>query len=114
MDMPRRIPKARKRTGRWRSIAHCNYVRGHECSVPGCVARPIEVAHVRRGSDGGIGRKPSDWNVLSLCRDHHSEQHRIGEESFEQRYGIDLRRVADTFAIASPRAMQIKEAKANV
>jgi hypothetical protein len=111
--LPRRIPKPKKRSQRWRSLAHCSFVRSHECCVPGCTARPIEVAHVRRGSDGGMGRKPSDWNVLSLCRDHHAEQHRIGEESFEQRYKIDLRRLADMFAISSPRAIQIREAKAD-
>lgn len=112
--LPRRIPKPKRRSERWRSQAHCNFVRSHECCVPGCGARPIEVAHVRRGSDGGMGKKPSDWNVLSLCRDHHAEQHRIGEESFERRYKIDLRRMADTFALASPRAIQIREAKAHV
>lgn len=110
--LPRRIPKAKRRSERWRSQAHCSFVRQHECCVPGCVARPIEVAHVRRGSDGGMGKKPSDWNVLSLCRDHHSEQHRIGEESFEKRYRIDMRALADMFASVSPRALQIREAKA--
>lgn len=112
--LPRRIPKPKKQSGRWRSQAHCNFVREHECCVPGCGNLPIEVAHTRRGSDGGIGRKPSDWNVLSLCRDHHSEQHRIGEDSFEKRHGIDMRKLADAFALASPRAIQIREAKANV
>lgn len=112
--LPRRIPKPKRRSERWRSQAHCNFVRQHECCVPGCVERPIEVAHVRRGSDGGMGKKPSDWNTLSLCRDHHAEQHRLGEQSFEKRHGIDMRRLADMFATVSPRAMQIREAKADV
>lgn len=111
MQLPRRIPSKAKRSERWRSQAHCTFVRKHECCVPGCGGRPIEVAHVRRGSDGGTGRKPSDYHTISLCRDHHAEQHRLGEVSFEKRHNIDMRGLADTFAIASPRAMQIREAK---
>ena len=30
-----------------------------------------------------MGRKPSDWFTISLCREHHAEQHTIGEASFE-------------------------------
>jgi hypothetical protein len=59
-----------------------------------------------------VGQKPDDWNTISLCRDHHAEQHRIGEQSFEKRHGIDMRRLADTFSMVSPRATQIKIEKA--
>lgn len=111
MTLPRRIPKPTKRASRWRSLAHCTFVRGHECCVAGCGGRPIEVAHVRRGSGAGVGQKPDDWNCLSLCRDHHAEQHRLGEQSFENRHNLDMRKLADTFAQVSPRAMQIREAK---
>ena len=109
--LPRRIPKAPKRATRWRSLAHCTYVRSHECCVPGCTARPIEVAHVRRGSGAGVGQKPDDWNTISLCRDHHADQHRIGEQSFERRHGIDMRELADKFCEKSPRAQQIRGEK---
>jgi hypothetical protein len=109
--LPRRIPKPAKRASRWRSQAHCSFVRGHECCVPGCAGRPIEVAHVRRGSGAGMGQKPDDWNTLSLCRDHHAEQHRLGEGSFEKRHTIDIRALADEFAAKSPRASQIRQAK---
>jgi hypothetical protein len=115
MNLPPRIRQKRNRTDRWRSPSHRNFVRSHACCVPGCDRRPIEVAHVRRGSDGGTGRKPSDWNTISLCggvEGHHAEQHRIGEESFEQRHGIDMRRLADSFAAVSPRSVDIRRAKA--
>lgn len=72
---------------------------------------PIEVAHVRNGSDGGISRKPSDFFCLSLCRDHHSEQHQIGETSFEKRHGISMLELAEAFANASPKAPEIKAKK---
>ena len=39
--LPRRLPKADKRPGRWKSPAHCNFVRDHHCCVPGCDNRPI-------------------------------------------------------------------------
>lgn len=109
--LPRRIPKAKKRSDRWRSQAHCAFVRSHECCVPGCDGRPIEVAHVRTGSDAGMGRKPSDWFTVSLCRDHHSEQHRIGEGSFAKAHGIDLHAQAAEFAAQSPKAADIRMEK---
>jgi hypothetical protein len=108
--LPRRIPKERNRTERWRSPAHCNFVREHECVVPGCTRRPIEVMHVRRGSDAGLGRKPSDYFTVSGCggpEGHHAEQHRIGEESFEAKYGLDLLALATEFAAESPKAHEI-------
>lgn len=108
--LPRKIPKAPKRASRWRSMAHCNFVRSHACCACTSMAA-IEVAHVRIGSGAGIGQKPDDWNSISLCRDCHAEQHRIGERSFEKRHGINLSHLADAFATASPRAGQIRLAK---
>ena len=72
------------------------------------MARPIECAHVRRDTDGGTGLKPSDRWTISLCRDHHIEQHQIGEAAFEKRYGIDMRALAEEFAGRSPRRTQLE------
>lgn len=108
MALPRRIPKQRNRSDRWRSQAHCTFVRSHHCSVPGCDNMPIEVAHVRSGSDAGMGRKPSDWFTISLCRDHHAEQHNVGEASFAERHSIDLHGLAAEFAAESPKAAEIR------
>ena len=110
--LPRRIPKAPKRTSRWRSQAHCSFVRSHECVVPGCHDRPIEVAHVRIGSGAGMGQRPDDFNVVSLCRAHHLEQHSIGETSFAAKHRIDLSALADEFSARSPRATEIRAEKA--
>lgn len=107
--LPRRIPKQPKRASRWRSQAHCNFVRSHECSVRGCGGRPIEVAHVRLGSGAGIGQKPDDWRTVSLCRDCHAEQHRVGEETFWR--GVDVEALITAFNAASPRAAQIRDAQ---
>lgn len=112
MKLPERIRKEPKRSDRWRSQAHCSFVRSHHCCVPGCDGMPIEVAHVRSGSDAGMGRKPSDWFTVSLCCNHHSEQHRIGEAPFERAHGIDLHALAAQFACESPKAADIRREKA--
>lgn len=115
MALPPRIKQKRNHTGRWRSPAHCDFVRSHACVVPGCTRLPIEVMHVRNGSDAAMGRKPSDWFTVSGCGGvdgHHAEQHRIGEASFEAKYGIDLLTLAGEFAAASPKAADIRRAKA--
>lgn len=114
--LPRRIAKPAKRASRWKSPAHCNFVRSHECCVPGCTRRPIEVAHVRIKSGAGMGQKPDDWDTISLCGGvdgHHAEQHLIGETSFERRHGIDMAALASEFAAASPKAADIRREKAS-
>lgn len=113
--LPRRIPKEPKREKRWRSPAHLSFVRSHECCVPGCDRRPIEAAHVRIGGQGGMGFKPPDWCAISLCggpEGHHSEQHRIGERSFQEKYAINMQGLADEFAKVSPKAAEIRKEKA--
>ena len=101
--LPKRLHRnSQRQEENRRSRAHRQWVRGHACSVPGCQDRPIECAHVRSGSDGGIGLKPSDIWTISLCREHHAEQHRLGEAEFQLRHGIDLRALAEEFARRSP------------
>ena len=82
--------------------AHRSWVKRHWCSVRGCRRTPIECAHVRFGTDAGIGLKPSDRWVISLCQHHHREQHRIGERAFEAKYSLNLRELAEEFAKRSP------------
>jgi hypothetical protein len=105
--LPRRIPKAPKRASRWRSQAHCNFVRSHECSISGCGDRPIEVAHVRNGSGAGIAQKPDDFRAVSLCKMHHTMQHTVGERSFWK--GRDVEALIDAFNKASPKRREIEQ-----
>jgi hypothetical protein len=102
MFLPKRRRANSRRSDQRRFPGHCAWVRGHQCSVPGCDQPTIECAHVRTGSDGGIGLKPSDQYTISLCREHHAEQHRIGEPLFEKRYGMNLVALARQFAERSP------------
>ena len=106
--LPRKIPKPPKRSSRWRSAAHCNFVRGHACCCCGSMAA-IEVAHVRFGSGTGMGQKPDDFLTVSLCRDCHAKQHRVGEQTFWN--GIPIAELIEAFCYASPKAAEIRAIK---
>ncbi len=54
----------------------------------------MQAAHVRSGTDGGMGMKPSDRYSVPLCPDCHAQQHRVGELSFWAALGIDPLNVA--------------------
>ena len=102
--LPRKIPKAPKRSSRWRSIAHRNFVRGHACCACGSTAA-IEVAHVRLGSGAGMSQKPDDWMTVSLCKLCHTAQHEMGERSFWRKK--PLADLIEAFCKASPKASEI-------
>lgn len=108
--LPKRIPKTPKRESRWRSQAHCNFVRSHACSVCGSM-QAIEVAHVRIGTGAGIAQKPDDWHTVSLCKQCHQRQHQVGERTFWASAAIDPNALAGEFAKASPKAREIADAK---
>lgn len=111
MSLPARIPKKRNRSERWRSQAHCTFVRGHQCCVAGCDGRPIEVAHLRVRTDAALGRKASDFYTISLCRVHHGIQHAIGELKFQSVQKLDFHMLAEEFCAASPKSREIAAAK---
>lgn len=102
LRFPSLLPAEPRKKSSRTCAAHRAWVRRHRCSVPGCRNLPIECAHVRSGTDAGIGLKPSDKWCVSLCRNHHLEQHEIGERAFELQHGIDLRALASEFARRSP------------
>lgn len=86
--------------------AHRQWVRGHDCVVPGCADRQIEAAHfdgpVPVEDMGGIGMKRHDRWCLPACASHHREIHAQGWRAFERRYGVDLRKIAEGLARLSP------------
>jgi len=106
--LPPRIKRdsGKKNAGK-RSPAHRAFVRGHACSGCGSTTA-IECAHVRVGTDGGVGAKPSDRWTISLCRECHSEQHRIGEPAFEKLVGINMKQLAEAFFKASPHRFKLE------
>jgi hypothetical protein len=103
--LPRRLPKKPRRASRWRSQAHCNFVRSHACAYCGSDVA-IEVAHVRLGSHAGMSQKPDDFRTVSLCKLCHQRQHNIGEASFWR--GRDVETLISEFVKASPRRAQIE------
>lgn len=112
--LPPKLPKRPKRSFRWCSTAHLNFIRSHHCAMPGCQDMPIEAAHVRNGSGAGMGQKPSDYRAVALCRHHHSAQHMQGEVTFWKAYqavsGQGVETLIQAFCNASPKAREIRAA----
>jgi hypothetical protein len=106
LRFPSLLPPERAKKSSRSCAAHRAWVRRHRCSVRGCRNLPIECAHVRNGTDGGLGLKPSDQWTISLCQFHHLEQHEIGEEPFELQYDLNLHELAREFARRSPYLQQ--------
>ncbi len=107
--LPQRIKHKSDKADRGRrSPAHRAWVRGFACCACGAHA-PIECAHVRRGTDGGTGFKPSDRWCISLCKDCHQSQHEMGEESFERLYGINMKALAGEFFAKSPHRAKLED-----
>lgn len=115
--LPRRKPPKsgiERNPERVRSPGHRKWVRGHVCAASG-LREPwhepcdglIECAHVRTGTDGGTGIKPSDAWTVPLCKSHHAEQHAIGEPAFERKYGVNLKRIAEDLARRSPHLRKL-------
>lgn len=109
LRFPSLLPPEPKRKSSRTCAAHRAWVRRHRCSVRGCRGLPIECAHVRNGTDGGLGLKPSDRWSISLCQFHHLEQHEIGEAAFEARYDLNLVELAREFARRSPYLEKMAE-----
>lgn len=111
------IPKRRKakkfgtdRGGPIRCREHLQWVRGHECVISEylCFEDRIQAAHVRTGTDGGTGMKPSDCYAIPLCGFHHRLQHEIGEAAFEKEYRIDMKSLAREMWARSPAGIRYR------
>jgi hypothetical protein len=78
---------------RFRDKAHLAFVAGQPCLV--CGRRPVDPHHIRFAQGQALGRKVSDEFTVPLCRTHHRELHRSGDEYlwWENR-GIDPLKVA--------------------
>jgi hypothetical protein len=81
---------------------HRRWVKSHGCCVPYCRALSVDFAHLRSTANAGKAQKPHDIFGVSLCRIHHDEQHRMGADSFSDKYQIDLWALAAEFARRSP------------
>ena len=91
--IPRAVARAKLKPDLRKRMRHLTFVRQLPCVVCGRAA-PSEAAHVRSGSDGGAGMKPSDRYTVSLCSDCHALQHQFGELTFWSTVRIDPLNVA--------------------
>src|SRR6201984_1701986 len=82
-------PKANLR----RRVQPLAFVRQLPCVACGKAA-PSDAAHVRTGTDGGVGREPGDRYVFPLCTACHAKAHRWGELTFWSALRIDPLNVA--------------------
>jgi hypothetical protein len=84
---------------RIRDRKHLHFVSKQPCSI--CGRTPSDPHHVRFAQHSALGRKVSDEFTVPLCRGHHREVHRFGDEAaWWQRAGMD--------PVAAARALWLK------
>ena len=64
---------------RLRDKEHCKYVATQACLI--CGRMPSEAHHIRFAQPRALGRKVSDEYTVPVCRLHHNELHRYGDEA---------------------------------
>jgi hypothetical protein len=73
---------------RIRDRDHVRYVAKQACLI--CARQPWDAHHVRFAQNRALGRKVSDEFTVPLCRGHHREVHRCGDETaWWRKVGID-------------------------
>ena len=81
-EVPREIRPGRRRvvanTIRLRDKEHCKFVSRQPCVV--CGRTPTDPHHLRFAQPRALGRKVSDEYTVPVCRTHHRELHRYGDE----------------------------------
>jgi hypothetical protein len=78
---------------RVRDRDHVRYVALQSCLV--CGRQPCDAHHLRFAQDRALGRKVSDEFTVPLCRGHHRELHRHGDEAaWWQKLSLDPTSVA--------------------
>jgi hypothetical protein len=73
---------------RVRDREHVRYVTKQSCLI--CGRRPSDAHHLRYAQNRALSRKVSDEFTVPLCRGHHRELHRSGDEAtWWKKAGID-------------------------
>jgi len=70
---------ARSEPRRVRNKDHVKFVARQPCLI--CGRAPTDAHHLRFAQHRALGRKPSDEFTVPLCRGHHREVHRSGDEA---------------------------------
>ena len=78
---------------RFRDKEHVKFVAKQACLI--CGRRPADPHHLRFSQRRALGRKVSDEFIVPLCRGHHREAHRSGDEAaWWKNAGVDPTRAA--------------------
>ena len=78
---------------RFRDKEHVKFVAKQACLI--CGRRPADPHHLRFSQRRALGRKVSDEFTVPLCRGHHREAHRCGDEAaWWTNAGVDPTRAA--------------------
>ena len=89
-----------------RSEAHLKFVRSHACCITqdgeNCNGLPVVAHHLTIVGGRSMSKKPCDSDTLSLCFQHHSSLHFVGERTFWREWKIDPELIADDLASRSP------------
>jgi hypothetical protein len=67
------------KTIRLRDKEHCKFVAARPCVI--CGRAPAEAHHIRFAQPRALNRKVSDEYTVPVCRLHHRELHRYGDEA---------------------------------
>jgi len=73
------VVKPLEKSIRRRSKAHLAFVASQPCLI--CGAVPCDAHHLKVARPKSLGRKVSDEFTVPLCRNHHQELHRYGNEA---------------------------------
>ncbi len=94
---------------RFRDKTHVKFVAKQPCLI--CGRSPSDAHHLRFAQHRALGRKVSDEFVVPLCRGHHREVHRSGDEaSWWSKAGIDPLEAAQGFWTETHPLWSIAEA----
>jgi hypothetical protein len=86
---------------RRRSKAHLAHVRAQARVI--CQRQPCDAHHVKFAEPRAMGRKVSDEFTVPMCRDHHTDLHRHGNEmAWWTNLGISPLKLAKDFWLTSP------------
>ena len=91
--IPRTVAHPKPKPNFRRRVQHLAFIRLLPCVACGKAA-PSEAAHIRTGTDGGVGMKPGDRYAVPLCTTCHAKQHRVGELTFWSALRFDPLNVA--------------------
>src|SRR5215204_4661188 len=75
---PPRRGRVAAKTIRLRDKEHRKFVATQPCLV--CGRTPADAHHLRFAQPRALGRKVSDEFTVPLCRTHHRQLHRVGQE----------------------------------